>query len=96
MNKANAKYYLPLVLALAEGKQLQILGDSLVWRDVDDPLLNLEVESYRIKPEPVKPREFWMAITSEGMAHHASPNLMGIKAIAPIGGSIIRVREILD
>ena len=57
MNKENAKEYLPLVQALAEGKTIQsgqIGGSDRHW--VDN--LNVEFSNppafYRIKPEPKK------------------------------------------
>ncbi len=51
MNKDNAKDYLPLVQALAEGKQIQI-RDHGGWHDETNPNFVLEIERYRIKPEP--------------------------------------------
>ena len=55
MNKDNAKDFLPLVQALADGKTIQFLGYDNVWYD---ELTNLVFSStpnrYRIKPEPKK------------------------------------------
>lgn len=54
MNKDNAKDYLPLVQALAEGKTLQyvVLGK---WFDLqDENLEHFRPAALRIKPEPVK------------------------------------------
>lgn len=58
MNKDNAKDYLPLVQALADGKQIQSqLGLRLEWRDTNHPDFSMSPEQYRIKPEP---KEIWM------------------------------------
>lgn len=54
MNASNAKDYLPLVQALAEGKTIQQKASDGEWFDVDDFLMLHDPESYRIKPEPKK------------------------------------------
>lgn len=55
MNKDNAKDYLPLVQALADGREIQIwLGGE--WGDINDILFSEPVTKYRIKPEP---KTFW-------------------------------------
>lgn len=55
MNASNAKDYLPLVQALAEGKIIQskVCGG---WGDELNIDFTLEAHRYRIKPEP---REVW-------------------------------------
>lgn len=56
MNKDNAKDYLPLVQALAEGKVIQVKCVN-GWEDVTAELsLCFAPDQYRIKPEP---RELW-------------------------------------
>jgi hypothetical protein len=56
MNKHNAKDYLPLVQALAEGKTVQAREHhgSSCWVDVSNPFFDVPACDYRIKPEPVK------------------------------------------
>lgn len=55
MNKDNAKDYLPLVQALADGKTIQCKNYSDVgWIDLESVRFDSYVESYRIKPEPKK------------------------------------------
>ncbi|WP_395009805.1 hypothetical protein [Undibacterium sp.] len=57
MNKDNAKDYLPLVQALAEGKTIQLLDKDLggkKWADLESPDFAWHVSFYRIKPEPKK------------------------------------------
>lgn len=59
MNKDNAKDYLPLVQALADGKTIQcrpLSGD--LWRDVSQVHFYNEPDHYRIKPERIK-KKMW-------------------------------------
>jgi len=52
MTRENAKDYLPLVQALAEGKNIQV-RTPLTWVDADYSLIFTDPPSYyRIKPEP--------------------------------------------
>lgn len=59
MNKDNARDYLPLVQALAEGKVIQgHMAYSVRWEDFSgDISFDGPASDYRIKPEP---REIWM------------------------------------
>lgn len=59
MNSTNAKDYLPLVQALAEGKVIQgRMAYSGRWEDMPEEFdFSGPAESYRIKPEP---REIWV------------------------------------
>ena len=56
MNAQNAKYYLPLVQALADGKTIQMKGRDDTWHDATDPKdtvgFTFPPEYYRIKKEP--------------------------------------------
>lgn len=55
MNKDNAKDYLPLVQALAEGKTIQCMAyGATQWSDIASPAWDMLPARYRIKPEPVK------------------------------------------
>ena len=59
MNKDNARDYLPLVQALAEGKTIQVKihdlqGNFLCWEDEDNLNFKVPPYHYRIKPEPKK------------------------------------------
>jgi hypothetical protein len=54
MNKENARLFLPLVQALADGKTIQHKM-SKNWTDIDDHVVigfYDHPENYRIKPEP--------------------------------------------
>lgn len=61
MNASNARDYLPLVQALADGKSLQYnvnrSDEAPKWVDREDFTFDEHVTEYRIKPEP---REIWM------------------------------------
>lgn len=57
MTKDNAKDYLPLVQALAEGKTIQSNYRGTHWVDLDDVSFSDPHKCYRIKPEP---RRWWL------------------------------------
>ena len=63
MNAQNAREYLPLVQALADGKTLQTSCPSFGWHDVEEYHFVKSPRHYRIKPEP---RTFEMWLTPEG------------------------------
>jgi len=65
MNAENAKFYLPLVQALAEGKTIQYRGsDKSDWVDTISPRLeNADPSDFRVKPEPF---ECWVNFYGEG------------------------------
>lgn len=54
MNATNAKDYLPLVQALAEGKTIEYRDSDDAWIDCELPTFNQHPSRYRIKPEPKK------------------------------------------
>ena len=65
MNKQTAQQYLPLIKALAEGKQLQYKSTfDNKWQDGTDLSFVLRPEQYRIKPEPIK-QEFYYVVRKE-------------------------------
>lgn len=67
MNSENAKDYLPLVQALADGRVIQVnvtYGSAPEkWIDSEDIEFYHPASSYRIKPEP---REIWVNEYSSG------------------------------
>ena len=88
MNKDNAKDYLPLVQALAEGRQVQINVGSIENPDwIDRPTFDFSAQprQYRIKPEPPKPRE-WTMWEESGKIYNGQ---------VPFSKKI-RVREIIE
>lgn len=52
MNKENARDYLPLVQALADGKTIEYRDSDDAWIDCELPTFNQHSSRYRIKPEP--------------------------------------------
>lgn len=63
MNKENAKDYLPLVQALAEGKTVQVMKPD-GWEDVTGEIAFVfEADQYRIKRES---REVWINVNGRG------------------------------
>jgi hypothetical protein len=85
MTATNAKDFLPLVQALADGKTIQNKTCD-GWVDLPGNAIAFSnyPESYRIKPEP---REWDMWVTPKGVLTTNSDMLMR---------ESIRVREILD
>ena len=99
MTKALAKQWLPIVQALADGKQLQFLssvvGDipgAREWVDVPtgDKLID-DPSRYRVKPMP---REFWLGGTSTGTYQIYETFEISERKRAE-GYRIIHVREVL-
>ncbi len=68
MNKGNAKDYLPLVQALADGKTIQVI-DILDggWIDIHSMDLGAPANHYRIQPEP---REVVLTAYENGSVVH--------------------------
>lgn len=66
MNKNNAKKFLPLVQAMAEGKDIEIMRQTnrtvvgCRWETTETISDGIPASRYRIKPEPRKPREWWI------------------------------------
>lgn len=69
MNKDNAKDYLPLVQALADGKELQWSNDEGEWGTLADWGFTTEPKRYRIKPEP---REWFVWVDENGRGRFAT------------------------
>jgi len=75
MNKDNAKDYLPLVQALAEGRTIQEKWTTTrqAWRDYDGcgaggdvlPLDEIPLVDLRIKPEPRRAWVWWPPVEKE-------------------------------
>lgn len=56
MNASNAKDYMPLVKALADGKVIQTKTQTGKWKNLTEVDWLRSVEEYRVRPEP---QEFW-------------------------------------
>lgn len=59
MDRKEAKIFLPMIQAFAEGKNIQYQKNAGEWRDMDAPNWMDTPSNYRIKPEP-KYRPFYM------------------------------------
>jgi hypothetical protein len=57
MNQQNAKEFLPLVQAIADGKTVQVQGGDGNW--YNSKLINIPPRRYRIKSEP-RTFEMWL------------------------------------
>lgn len=96
MNASNAKDYLPLVQALAEGKVIQgFMVGSGKWEDMHEMQFNGTADQYRIKPEP---KEFWVnryADDSESLARFSSARLAE-QAANTTNVTQVRYREVIE
>lgn len=52
MDRQQAKKFLPIIQAFAEGKTIQTINTCGEWADNHKPLFNCDCSMYRIKPEP--------------------------------------------
>ena len=93
MNKDNAKDYLPLVQALAEGKTIQYNSLDTGWMEPIDISFSRTPENYRIKPEPL---ECWVfksindGTLYTGFPHDFKPSYN------PVGFTVVKMREVTD
>ena len=88
MNKNNAKEYLPLVQALADGKTIQYESLHEGWRDIRNPLFN-GMSEYRIKPEP---REYNVYLNASEQPFDVTHAMVDTKQ----GMRTVRVREVTE
>ena len=95
MNKNNAKDYLPLVQALADGKVIQINGVR-GWEDTrGDLIFGANPHDYRIKPEP---REWWQLRDANCVRAEFTSRELAERYANGIPGNVwtvIHVREVL-
>lgn len=54
MNANNAAEFIPLAIALKEGKTIQCNHLADGWKDTDYIHTRIEPENYRVKPEPME------------------------------------------
>lgn len=91
MNKDNAKDYLPLVQALAEGRVIQgNCGGE--WKDDDYPSFSSPPNYYRIKPEP---REVWVNEYPSGVQYVWSNETQARENVGE-AGITRRYREVIE
>lgn len=97
MNASNAKDYLPLVQALADGKVLQVRRDPgnghRQWFDLDGTCFDRTADQYRIKPEP---REIWVIESVDGSQNGPFISEFEANAFCRKGYEVIRYREVIE
>lgn len=93
MNKHNAKDFLPLVQAMAEGKTIQYLAFGDTWKDTDVMASTTPPSCYRIKPEPI---ERWgvISLDSSYVASYVSEE-RAAKHVRLMGGRYFLMREVV-
>ena len=96
MNASNAKDYLPLVQALADGKQIQMKHPSGEWLDAESVSGVYAASYYRIKPEPPKPREYWISREPICSTHPYSFSVFERPPNDILPYPVIHVREVIE
>jgi hypothetical protein len=95
VNKENAKDYLPLVQALADGKVIQKSDSYGDWFDVDHPAFDVDPVRYRIKPDP---REIWVNRFPDGHEGYSwyETEEGAHRAYGRVGAVQVRYREVIE
>ncbi len=94
MNKENAKDFLPLVQALADGKVIQIDNGHGKWIDLEGGVhFGAEAAEYRIKPEP---KDIWMNryVAGDEIGPYSSCDVA--RSCASPGATQVRYREVVE
>lgn len=94
MNKDNAKDFLPLVQALADGKVIQVKFFDR-WADLEVAHFDMDADMYRIKPEP---REFFIIRYKDGSENGPFCDKEEAEGFALHDDeySIVRYREVIE
>jgi hypothetical protein len=90
-----------VIQAHKDGKRLQYrLQDSGLggpWKDTpDDPMFAFNVSDYRVKPEPPKPREWWICYDHD--PGESGAIICSVRQNEPLRSTIrkqVHVREVL-
>ncbi len=90
MNAQDAKDYLPLVQALADGKTIQHANGN-GWYDKNEPDFTCPASYYRVKPETPNPRHWWIRWDTSDMCGMATNH----KPIGKHAANHIEVVEVL-
>ena len=100
MNASNAKDFLPLVQALADGKVIQFnsgTNDDPDWNNIGGPAFYGQAEDYRIKPEPREWHGFVKESTRNYGARYRSFTIRMDDATGELPDlAKLSIREILD
>lgn len=94
MNASNAKDYLPLVKALAEGRAIQVNNGPLgsIWEELNEVAFDFPADQYRIKPEP---REIWVNRYMDGSESDAYSSKEEAVDDSDDGAIQVRYREVI-
>lgn len=92
MNKENAKDYLPLVQALADGRMIQV-KTVCGWVDSESIGFVFPPDQYRIKPEP---REFWVNRYPNGNESGKCLTRHEAEGVAISGAVQVCYREVIE
>lgn len=95
MNKDNAKDYLPLVQALAEGKEIEWMNVNDKWQVLLEYSFESDPSKYRIKPEP---REVWInrfPDGHDGLTWYETEEA-AYRAYGRVGAVQVRYREVIE
>lgn len=88
-----------VITAHRDGKEIEIAAKHVScypkWNAVFVPLWNFADCDYRIKPEPPKPREFWLRIGIETKGINTQFDTLNPPQTSEPGHQFIRVREVL-
>jgi hypothetical protein len=98
MDRERAKELLPIIQAFAEGRAIQwraSLYDPWITIDCLGDISLAEGFEYRIKPEPTKPREWWINEYASRMDAYDSREWADLYA-GPDRIRCVHVREVLD
>lgn len=93
MNRENAKDYLPLVQALAEGKVIQFKCAG-GWEEIERPMFSGDPTEWRIKPAPVGPDEMWFVYGDKGQVVATCSTLSQTSAHLLEGRTVVRYRRV--
>lgn len=94
MNASNAKDYLPLVQALAEGRTIQVYFEfDEVWCDIAELRFDASASQYRIKPEP---REVWFNRYEHDVTHGPYASREEAENYAGNFATQVRYREVIE
>lgn len=52
MTREQVKSLLPIIIAFAEGKTIEVANSRGNWSEINNPVFDGNPENYRIKPEP--------------------------------------------
>lgn len=93
MNKNNARDYLPLVQALADGLVIQYQKTDGTWIDNVEFSFDWPARRYRVKP---KPKEVWITEYPNGEVFSHANEESALFGRSQPTGVIRRYREVLE